>query len=159
MSKKILIPMAVALVILVFLIGFLVMPEPKDPNLSESQANRIHSLISEIALELGHTEYVTRSDRLQQSLTVLHVKCQNMSALTDFYYPADASFRHLADRIAQGAYSEDELERMHIDFVKLRDEFLSEDSTDDYIEERVMPYWELSKLLTDILEKWVRSDP
>lgn len=160
MSKKMLIPMAVlALVILVFLIGFLVMPEPKDPNLSEDQVGCIRDIICSAGNELTFPESAPKSVSLQQCLTALHVKCQNMSALTDFYYPADTSFRHLADKIAQGAYSPKELEKMRIHFVRLSNELLSDDSTDEFIQERAMSYWELSKLLTNFLERWVRNAP
>lgn len=155
MKKHILVILAVIMAVaLVSVVGLLVIPEKEDTRSIAGHTNHIYSILYNAIAELDSPEYATESVRLQQCLAALHAKCEDLSVLEDFSYPADASFRHLSDKIAQGAYSQDELKEMCADFTQLRDQLSSGGGLDRLVES----YEELSRLLTDLLGKWVRSD-
>ncbi len=155
MKKHILVILAVVMAVaLISTVGLLVIPEKEDTRSIAGHTNHIYSILYNAISELDSPENATESVRLQQCLTALHAKCEDLSVLADFSYPADASFRHLADRIAQGAYRQEELAEMCADFAQLRDQLSSDGGLDRLVES----YEELSRLLTDFLEKWVRSN-
>ncbi len=158
MKKHILVILAVVMAVaLISTVGLLVIPEQEDTRSIAGHTNHVYTILYEITHhDLDSPEYAAESVRLQQCLAALHAKCEDLSVLADFTYPADTSFLHLADRIAQGAYSQEELEQMRIDFLEIM-EPLSTTAVAGISGQQVMPYRELSKLLTDFLEKWVRS--
>lgn len=157
MKKQTLVIIAVIMVLaIVCMVGMLVIPEMEDTGMLRTQANHIYTILYNVTPDLERPEYAADSVTLQQCLTALHGKCEDLAALSDFYYPADISFLRLADGIAQGAYSQGELEQMNADFSEILEQ-LANTAAGDPTSRELMPYDELSRLLTDFLKKWVRS--
>lgn len=156
MKKQTLITIGIILLVaLICLVGLLVISHQQAAEMRSSSLNYIFVLLCENAGELASPESAAESIHLQMRLTALDGACEDLAQFSDFSYPPDATFRRLADRIAQGAYSQEELKQMGDDLLILVSQL---NGGSIGICRKNVSYDELSKLLTDFLTKWVRGN-
>lgn len=143
------------LVTLICLVMLVAIPMKKEAQVRDYYVNHIYFLLKDTAKELETSEPAAPSIALHKLLIALETKCTDASLASGVtYYPYGKSFSFLSYDIQREAYQEAELKQMAAD---LR-EIVAQLSDETGINHRPdVSHKELSKLLSDFLTKWVRS--